>query len=220
MGFGDIRNPHTSRYRCPGGIVREDLSKKKVSMPTDGPTPPGAWDPRARELDTPIVQTAAEQDVEASVVKTTAVQKHIYAAWALAPPPGTAHYTLKANTSASASRLDRSASQAIGSWSNAIGHHGSCSFEILLRSSSARLNAIFPRSQVVETDMIREVDPFTDETLGRLPNGHVRWDPKTKWIICGPWLPRPSVQEMANAGRSDLDICSGGIRHAERACDD
>ena len=34
----------------------------------------------------------------------------------------------------------------------------------------------------------------------RIPNGHVRKDPKTMWVTCTPDT-RPTMQEMASLGR-------------------
>ncbi|KAL2046869.1 hypothetical protein N7G274_000887 [Stereocaulon virgatum] len=38
-------------------------------------------------------------------------------------------------------------------------------------------------------------------TEQEIPTGHMRWDPSTQKLWCGPGLPMPSVGEMNNTGR-------------------
>ena len=42
---------------------------------------------------------------------------------------------------------------------------------------------------------------FLTSCLSRIPTGHMRWDPKTQHMWCGPGLPPPTMDEMNNEGR-------------------
>lgn len=58
----------------------------------------------------------------------------------------------------------------------------------------------FPSTLPPESSLLFN-NPLTPPLSSRIPTGHMRWDPSTTRMWCGPGLPMPTVDEMNNEAR-------------------